>query len=332
MNGKGGDSIDNSSLNRAKVVKDDEFYTTYGDIEAELPYYSREFAGKIVYCNTDNVESQFVQYFLRNFAQLNISKLIATYYNKNESYVLVSNKSGTEMIKDRKLADGDYSSNECIEILHECDILVTNPPFSIFRSFLPTIIDSGKKFLVIGNMNVLTSRPVFPYFKNDKVWLGKTKPRMYTTPDGKLLRFGNTCWYTNMMPNSGYSELVLTKTYDPQQYTFFDNYNAININHTKDIPKDYTDVMGVPISFLNKYCPDQYNIIAPTDGCSDYGIGPSRVYINPIQHRPDGSLENGSKANSFATLKTEPIGFYYTADNIDYPVKGVYKRLLIRRI
>lgn len=276
----------NNVLHKANKAKEDEFYTKISDIEKEMKHYKSYFDGKIVFCNCDDPEySNFWNFFKLNFEYLNLKKLVSTYYNKGgQSYKLeCENKidnSGKPLIKITKTildGDGDFRSKECIEILKECDIVVTNPPFSLFREYIAQLIEYNKKFIIIGNQNAITYKEVFHLIKENKIWLGYNngdmefrvpqyyearKTRFRVDEDGiKYRSFGNICWFTNLDINKRHEDIILYKKYNESEYLKYDNYDAINVNKTSEIPIDYNGVMGVPITFLHKYNPEQFEII-----------------------------------------------------------------------
>lgn len=252
--------MSNINLNKARIAKNDEFYTQYKDIEKELQHYTKHFIDKIVYCNCDDPEwSNFWKYFKNNFHNLQLKKLISTHYNKGEaSYKLEYD--GVNTVKTSLIGDGDFRSDECIQILKEVDIVVTNPPFSLFRSYVAQLVEYGKDFIVIGSQNAITYKEVFPLLKDNKLSLGINAVKEFTRPDGKIQRFGNICWFStfNDIKNT---KLNLIKKYNPIDYPKYDGYDIINVNKVKDIPYDYTGVMGVPITFLDKYNPDDFTIL-----------------------------------------------------------------------
>ncbi len=258
--------------------------------------------------------------------------------------------------------DGDFRSEECIELLKQSDIVVTNPPFSLFREYVMQLFEYKKKFLIIGNMNAITYKEIFPKLKNNKMWLGATnfnKGMYFMVPetfvyadtykferekDGvKVNRVPGVCWYTNLDHGRRHQPLPLMSMADnlkfnkqiqknPNAYKKYDNYEAIEVPYTNAIPSDYDGVMGVPISFLDKYNPQQFEIVGLTSGRDEFECTPSKKYKNPKQHNPDGSVSNGSKANTRATIRLDsiPTAIYYTADNADGPLSIVYARILIK--
>ena len=260
----------NTNLNKAKKAKNDEFYTRYEDIEAEVMEYKEQFQDKIVYLPCDSLKSEFWSFFINNFQSFGLKKLIATHYQKDgQSYKVWSND-GNNIIQEDLLGDGDFRSPECIEILKECDIVCTNPPFSLFREFVDAIMTHNKQCLIIGNKNAFTYKEIFKMIKENKIWVGYTQPKDFRLEDGSIAKKinGLARWFTNLTVNKSNEELVLTKTYNPIDYPKYDNYDAIEVSKVVNIPKDYDGVMGVPITFIDKYNPDQFEIL----GCSkSYG-------------------------------------------------------------
>lgn len=255
----------NSNLHNAKKAKNDEFYTQLGDIEKEVKNYKKHFKDKVVYCNCDDPEwSNFFKYFTNAFDFLGLKKVITTHYEKDggSSYKLELSKQG-EVIKTDLKGNGDFRSEECIEILKEADIVITNPPFSLFREYVEQLMKNNKQFLIIGSMGSISYKDIFSYIKNNKMWLGINTVKEFKQPDGNIKKFGNICWYSNLEHQKRNEELILFKEFkkEPNGYVKYDNYNAIEISKVKEIPIDYEDEMGVPISFLTKYNPKQFEII-----------------------------------------------------------------------
>lgn len=269
----------NSNLNRAATAKNDEFYTRLTDIEKELGYYKNHFENKVVFCNCDDPkESNFFKYFALNFKFLGLKKLISTHYNKgNKSYKLEVvediNNDGIinldDAVKTDLKGDGDFRSEECIDILKEADIIVTNPPFSLFREYVAQLIEYKKSFIVIGSENSISYKEIFPLIKENQIWIGNTRPKEFVQPDGTIKKFGNICWYTNLDIAKRHEDIILYKTYkdNERDYPRYDNYKAIEISKVKEIPLDYDGIMGIPITFIDKYNPAQFQII----GC-DYDV------------------------------------------------------------
>lgn len=287
----------NKTLGDAKKAKKDEFYTQLTDIEKELRHYKEHFKGMTVLCNCDDPKvSNFFVYFVRNFAELGLKRLITTCYKNNqpdlfstqqcEQAVWLDYNGGDDNNPDiTQIAatakplkgDGDFRSAECIELLKESDIVVTNPPFSLFREYVAQLIKYEKKFLIIGNQNAITYSEIFPLFVNNKIWLGyhcgdmaymvpqdyePRKTRFWIDENGQKWRsMGNACWYTNLEHTKRNEMLDLYRFYDADSYPTFDNYYAINVDKVAEIPMNYYAPMGVPITFLDKYNPKQFEII-----------------------------------------------------------------------
>ena len=259
----------NANLNKAKKAKNDEFYTRYEDIEVEVMEYKEQFQDKIVYLPCDSLKSEFWSFFINNFESFGLKKLIATHYEKDGQSYKVWTNDGNNIIQEDLIGDGDFRSPECIEILKECDIVCTNPPFSLFREFVDTIMSHNKLCLIIGNQNAFICKGIFPLMMNNKLCTGYNMVKEFNQPDGSIKKFGNICWFTNMKVNKCIEKLVLTKTYNPIDYPKYDNYDAIEVGRVANIPKDYDGVMGVPITFLFKYNPEQFEIL----GNSSYHDG-----------------------------------------------------------
>jgi hypothetical protein len=331
----------NGNLHKAKAVKNDEFYTQLSDIEKELVHYKEHFKGKVVYCNCDSNESNFVQYFLLNFNNLKLKKLIATGYNSNgngtkleyNGYRDDENIYNAEDICTELLTrDGDFRSAECIELLEEADIIVTNPPFSLFREYIAQLMEYDKKFIVIGSMNAITYKETFKLIKDNRLWLGYGSPKEFVQVDDTIKKFGNICWYTNIVHGKRNEKITLHKKYTPEEYPFYDNYDAINVDKIKHIPMDYEGVMGVPITFMSQYNPKQFEILGYTSGRDEFEVAPSKHYINPVQFNPNGTEANGSKINTRSILAWDikPKGVYYGASNSDKYLTSIYARILIK--
>ena len=304
----------NNSLIKAKSAKMDEFYTQLSDIEKELGHYKEYFKGKIVFCNCDDPEeSNFWQYFTLNFEYLGLKKLISTHFEDSKpSYKLEIVKDVNNDGKINKLdtirtplrQNGDFRSPECIEFLKEADIVVTNPPFSLFREYVAQLVEYNKEFIIIGSQNAVTHTEIFKLIKKNKIWLGyccgdmaftvpehyEERPtRFWIDENGQKWRsMGNICWLTNL-PNTKRNEnLRLGKKYSEAGYPKYDNYDAINVDKTKDIPYDYAGVMGVPITFMDKYNPEQFEIL---------GAGTSEdIEVKPgIFQKPTHKLKNSTR-------------------------------------
>ncbi len=291
-------NVSNGTLHKAKSSKSDEFYTLIEDIERELIYYNNCFFGKTVYCNCDNPkESNFFKYFFKNFRTLGLKKLIASYYVPNGKNLFDEHESEhggyiectlndidaeiTDLPCKLFNGDGDFRSQECISLLKQADIVVTNPPFSLFREHVSQIVRYNKEFLIIGNINAITYQEVFNLIQTNQAWLGVHLGRgisgfkvpdhyemygteTYISSNGDRIIASNNClWLTNLDIHIRHDVLKLTKVYSGNEdlYPKFDNYNGINVNRTQDIPMDYEGAIGVPITFLHKYNPSQFEII-----------------------------------------------------------------------
>ena len=257
----------NANLHKAKDVKNDEFYTKLEDVSNEMMYYTEHFKDKIVYCNCDNPRwSAFWEYFHLNFSALGLKKLISTHYDKTNPTYKMEYTGGDDNdievgIKTPLEGDGDFRNKECLDILDEADIVVTNPPFSLFREYVATLMEHKKKFLIIGNKNAITYKDFFQLLKNGDVWIGRNNPSEFLQPDGSTKKFGNIGWFTNLGIAKRHEKLILRKKYNPEKYPRYNNYDAINVDKLSDIPVDYEGVMGVPISIMDKCNPEQFEII-----------------------------------------------------------------------
>lgn len=324
---------DNKKLNKAKAAKNDEFYTMYSDIEAEMNAYithnPKVFRGKTILCPCDDPEeSMFARYFVDNFNALGLKKLICTCISQEARKGTATNGEGKgKMLCITKQESkscwtylegaGDFRSPEVTDLRDEADIIITNPPFSLFREFLKWVIDGRKQFAVIGTMNIVTYKEIFPLIKEDKMWLGATihsgdvkfkipshypimAARNEVDPAGNnFVRVTNIRWFTNIKHGQQQEELPLRTMEENMRsnkrirgkegYTPYDNYNAIEIPATSAVPSDYKGCMGVPITFLDKYNPHQFEILtcAGQTGVDTLTIKGRKVYKRIIiQHRP----------------------------------------------
>lgn len=253
----------NKQLNNARIVKDDEYFTKLTDIESELQHYKDSFKNKIIYCNADNPKtSNFWKYFVNNFNELKLKLVICTFYTKDyTSYITTYDGIN---IKSKKLnGNGDFRSVECIKTLQVSDIIVTNPPFSLFYEYFNTLIRYDKKFIIIGNKNAVTNKNVFPLIKDNKVWLGYTRPNVFDTPNGETLKVQGLCrWFTNIDIPRRYEKLITERHFADKHYDTYDVLpEVINVKRIRDIPIDYNGLMAVPITFIDSYNPEQFEII-----------------------------------------------------------------------
>ncbi len=358
----------NADLHAAGKAKKDEFYTQLVDIEKEVKYYKQHFQGKVVLCNCDDpYESNFFKYFALNFNALGLKKLIATCYNGspvsgNEllldfgdtvddpkkiaykveitevtdvngdgainladvKYLMQNDKNVISILK----GNGDFRSQECIDLLKEADIVVTNPPFSLFREYLAQLVEYKKNFLIIVNVNTIVTKDTFPLVRDNIIWMGASihsGDREFRVPDSyplnaagyrvdengiKYIRVKGVRWFTNLDYPQRHEDLVLYKHFTPEEYPKYDNYEAINVDKSSDIPCDYDGVMGVPITFLDKYNPDQFEIIWQASG-NTYANAPKEI-LEELKFNPTIKYGGGLGA---AVLNG----------------KAVYTRIFIRR-
>jgi len=303
----------NRNLHKAKDSKKDEFYTQLSDIERELKHYKNHFKNKTVYCNCDDPRvSNFFHYFSYNFEKLKLKKLITTCYknqdpdlfSKNDSEKAVyleytGDKNGNNVPDAEEIGikylegDGDFRSAESIKLLKKADIVVTNPPFSLFREYVAQLMEYDKKFVIIGSRNAITYKEIFKLIKENKIWIGygfkdgnaffETTPTkefakgVYSESTG-LVKFRNITWFTNLEISKRNEDLILYEKYSPEKYPKYDNYDAINVDKTKDIPMDYKGAMGVPITFLDKHNPEQFEIIKFRKGNDDKDLSINGKY------------------------------------------------------
>lgn len=333
----------NSNLVAARAAKADEFYTQLSDIERELKHYRKHFRGKTVYLNCDDPRlSNFFHYFSYNFEALGLKKLIAACYksqavdqfsaedseqaiwleyegDKNGSGVPDLNEVGVKQFE----GDGDFRSAESIALLQEADIVVTNPPFSLFREYVAQLMEYDKKFVIIGPTNAITYKELFPLFKENRIWLGngfqagnayfatahsgdEYAKGVYDEQTG-LVKFRNVSWFTNLDIAKRHEELILWKPYDPEVYPHYDNYDAIEVSRLKDIPADWDGAMGVPITFMDSYNPDQFEILGITDRDNNSGLKTKEYTRAEVPNAGDlnrrgALLVDGKLKSTFARL------------------------------
>ncbi len=325
----------NIMLNHAYLVKKDEFYTQYEDIAQEVMRHRQEFIGKTVLCNCDDpFESAFFRFFILNFERLELSQLISTCYagspvagleypleQVSGAYKAVVTEVPCETIErpdgsldlevlfampgntlEHLAGDGDFRSAECKALLSTADIVVTNPPFSLFREYISQLTVEEKKFLILGNMNASTYREVFPLFRDDFVWYGesiRSGDRKFYVPEGyplnatncgidengrRFIRVKGVRWFTNLDTKRRYASIQLNKVYLKKDYPIYENYDAIEVSRTQDIPRDYSGLMGVPITFLDKYSPDQFEIVMLANGNARTNVSAKTLKL--VNYRP----------------------------------------------
>jgi len=353
-------------LRDAQSAKKDEFYTQLSDIEKELRHYKQYFKGKVVLCNCDDPRvSNFFHYFSYKFNELGLKKLITVCYKsqnadlfsendsekavyleyegeKNRGKVPTPERIGLQHLE----GDGDFRSKECIELLKQADIVVTNPPFSLFREYVSQLVEFGKNFVIIGDQNAITYRDIFRFIKDNKLWLGvdnygtkwfgvkddydiTTESRKKIENGKKFFSSGRIVWLTNLDTEKRHQDLILYKKYSPAEYPKYDNYDAINVNRYTDIPMDYAGAMGVPITFLDKHNPEQFEILGIT---KPWFGGTSKTYPQQVQVNADGSKSTVSKLNDGPTIKVDrpPRGRTYYVVGKDSFIQ-LYARIIIRR-
>jgi hypothetical protein len=343
----------NRSLHAAKATKQDEFYTQLSDIEKELVHYQKHFKNKTVLCNCDDPRiSNFFKYFINNFEKLGLRKVITTCYKNDQPDLWSQSKSpkgiyfeysgeqkksrlpDATKIKPRELkGDGDFRSEECVNLLKQADIVVTNPPFSLFREYVTQLVGSGKKFLIIGNHNAITYKEIFTLLKGNKIWLGYSHPVAFMVPGHYEMRevrswkdeqgnnwrsLGNACWFTNLDIAKRHEDLTLYRNFDRKAYPEYDNYDAIEISTYKDIPADFDGVMGVPVTFLEHHNPEQFEIVGTLESNDPDNSCRTRVYTSKECH------------DAYRKRFGKPGVYDLNASGVVNGVK-VFKRVLIRR-
>ena len=340
------------NIDKAKEAKKDEFYTRLEDINNELKHYREHFKGKTVLCNCDDPRvSNFFTYFAYQFETLGLKKLITTCY-KNQNMDLFSqnssekavylvyegDKNGNNIPDAEEIGvkplkgDGDFRSKECIELLKEADIIVTNPPFSLFREYVAQLMKYDKKFLIIGNQTALSYKEIFPLIRDNKMWLGYgfkggaahfisqyTDRATATNHKEGMIRVSGVQWFTNLDIKKRHEDLILYKSYSKEEYPHYINYDGIDVATTNEIPFDYDGVMGVPLTFMEKYNPEQFEIIGLGNGGFlgvDCGIS--------------SNLSEEECRNLFKEDKSFRKGklCYRTKDG---KLKGCFAKLLIKR-
>ena len=382
---------ENNNLHKAKHAKQDEFYTQLEDIEEELKHYRKHFKDKVVLCNCDDpYESNFFKYFVLHFNQLKLKKLICTSYSGSpimgeqismfdidqsdartpykaevtkvyditgDGAISMDDIKELFLVGENKLTslkgNGDYKSDECIEILKEADIVVTNPPFSKFRDYVSKLIEYNKKFIILGNKNAITYKEIFPLIKDNKLWIGAmpmSKEMYFDVPEGhkqylldehrdrsivmhngRYMARAGAVWFTNLDIKKRHEEMILFRKYDPETYPKYDNYDAINVDVTADIPCDYAGNMGVPITFFDKYCPEQFEIIGYT--AKDMGVKCDKFYTDLEQSLDGAEFVRNTKSARFSPMiryDIMPNKTCYRASNVKGYMLKTYGRVIIR--
>lgn len=359
----------NENLKNAKKAKNDEFYTQLSDIEKELKHYKDHFKDKVVLCNCDDPRvSNFFHFFSYNFEKLGLKKLIATCYKSQHADLFSQNdseqaiyleyfgdKNGDHVpnpdeigIKELK-GDGDFRSKECIELLKEADIVVTNPPFSLFREYVSQLVEYDKKFLIVGTWNAISYKETFKLIKENKLWIGINSNRNFSgfivpkhysmhgtearvdEQGNHIVSSNNTCWFTNLDNSKRHEELILFKTYNSEDYPTYKNFDAINVDKTNEIPMDYEGYMGVPITFLDKYNPGQFEISAlGIIGSIDFTSN-RKMEILDKTGTPTGKFTNNAKGTlyrSYNPAKDKAAAFKDAETGELY--SSIYARVIIK--
>ena len=352
----------NDNLKVAKKAKNDEFYTQLGDIEKELSNYKEHFKNKVVFCNCDDpTSSNFYVYFSLNFKFLGLKKLITTHYNQGKSSYkleMFEDKDGkTQEVKTVLVGDGDFRSEESIEILKESDIVCTNPPFSLFREYVAQLMKYEKKFIIIGNLNAITYKEIFKLIIDGKIWLGSTyfnggaayfvapkelydpskmsnKKNAYVKDDLFYWRVNGVRWFTNLEHRKRKQDILLFRKYEENQsmYPNYENYEAIEVSKANNIPMDYFGCMGVPISFLDKFNPDQFDIVAlGITGSIDFTSNRKMEIIK--KGEPTGKFTFNAKGTlyrKYNPLTDEKPAFKDCLTGDLY--SSIYARIIIKRV
>lgn len=359
----------NKRFDDAKKNKNDEFYTQLTDIEKELSHYKEHFKGKTILCNCDDPRvSNFFKYFALKFDELSLKKIISTCYKNQDVDLFTQNNCekavyieytgnpndptntdfSTIEVKELK-GDGDFRSAECIELLKQADIVVTNPPFSLFREYVAQLIEYGKKFIIVGNQNAVTYKEIFKLLKEDKIWMGygfsggnayfglpKTVETNYAkgvfNSETGLVKFRNCCWFTNLDIAKRHEDLILYKTYTSEEYPNYENYDAINVDKTSDIPLDYDGVIGVPITFLDKYSPEQFEITGlGIVGSCDF-TNEKEMEILDKNGCPTGKFTVNAKGTLYRKhLPTDKKPAAFKDKKTGELYQSIYARILIKR-
>lgn len=339
-------AIGQNNLAKAKIAKNDEFYTDIHDIENEVNRYRAQLKGKIILMPCDDPQlipgfvgtseessSKFWVFFHKNFNNLGLKKIIATHFAPPYPAYMIEYSGGNDQdvsaytqidLKE----NGDFRSEEVKKLFKISDIIITNPPFSLFREFVSQIVEMNKKFLIIGNKNAISYKETFKLFLENKIWLGYTNVKEFDKIDGTSQIFGNVGWFTNLQTSRRNEKLELYKSYTKKEYQNYDNYDAINVDKVTEIPKDYYGAIGVPITFLDKYNPEQFEILG--SGASKELLVYNKRYTNPMKHM-ENKITSDPSLNCKLTIAIEnPIKSTYYSDGKKYLIVP-YARLIIKR-
>lgn len=356
----------NERFDNAKKNKNDEFYTRLEDIEKELNHYKEYFRGKTIFCNCDDPRiSNFFKYFALNFNEFGLKKIISTCYKNQDVDLFTQNDCekavyieytgnpndptstdfSTIEVKELK-GDGDFRSQECIELLKQSDVVITNPPFSLFREYVAQLIKYDKKFIIVGHQNAISYKEIFSLIKENKLWLGygfkggaahfiNTHYEDYASAgDHKegMIRVSGVVWFTNIDIKKRHEELVMYKTYNPEEFPKYENYEAINVDKSTDIPMDYDGVIGVPITFLDKYSPDQFEIVGLGIVGSCEFTNERRMEILDKNGIPTGKYTVNAKGTLYRKhLESDKKPAAFKDCETGELYQSIYARILIKR-
>ena len=356
----------NERFDNAKKNKNDEFYTRLEDIEKELNHYKEYFKGKTIFCNCDDPRiSNFFKYFALNFNEFGLKKIISTCYKNQDVDLFTQNDCekavyieytgnpndptstdfSTIEVKELK-GDGDFRSQECIELLKQSDVVITNPPFSLFREYVAQLIKYDKKFIIVGHQNAISYKEIFSLIKENKLWLGygfkggaahfiNTHYEDYASAgDHKegMIRVSGVVWFTNIDIKKRHEELVMYKTYNPEEFPKYENYEAINVDKSTDIPMDYDGVIGVPITFLDKYSPDQFEIVGLGIVGSCEFTNERRMEILDKNGLPTGKYTVNAKGTLYRKhLESDKKPAAFKDCETGELYQSIYARILIKR-
>jgi len=356
----------NERFDNAKKNKNDEFYTRLEDIEKELNHYKEYFRGKTIFCNCDDPRiSNFFKYFALNFNEFGLKKIISTCYKNQDVDLFTQNDCekavyieytgnpndptstdfSTIEVKELK-GDGDFRSQECIELLKQSDVVITNPPFSLFREYVAQLIKYDKKFIIVGHQNAISYKEIFSLIKENKLWLGygfkggaahfiNTHYEDYASAgDHKegMIRVSGVVWFTNIDIKKRHEELVMYKTYNPEEFPKYENYEAINVDKSTDIPMDYDGVIGVPITFLDKYSPDQFEIVGLGIVGSCEFTNERRMEILDKNGLPTGKYTVNAKGTLYRKhLESDKKPAAFKDCETGELYQSIYARILIKR-
>ncbi|MBE6869923.1 MAG: hypothetical protein E7494_14410 [Ruminococcus albus] len=327
----------NNNMISARKKQYDEYFTLLDDVERIVEQNRSVMLGKTIICNcNDGENSAFWLYLSANFTALGLKRLIAVSYGDNAHVLEMSRVNGTPAVQKTLLSgDGDFRSIECLNYLQQADIVVTNPPFSLFREYILLMMKMKKQMLVLGNLNAVNTIGIFPFIYENKLRLTGSFVRNFLTADAKKISISCGTWFTNLPEENYQGSLLLKESYCAEKYPCFDNYDAINVDRTVEIPFDYYGIMGVPISYLLHHDSEHFKIMGITGTQNRVSpIKPCKTYIGTLEHSPDGTVKNSKGLNNLTViaLQDKPEGLYFTAENANGYLIRKYARLLIKRV